>query len=776
MSDANGAWPYLPGRELLDRLYDLLPAHLRAEDARAGQVIRALTRIATETFDVIRADIERRYDNLFIETCDPWVVPYLAALVGFTALPASQARSAESLDTPRGRRRLGLIQPRAEAANTVSFRRRKGTLAVLEELARAVTGWPARVVEARALAGHLLHSASPVPERSRLADVRRSDALERGPGPFSTLARLAETRSATHRRPVGSVGDLTLHVWTARVHRANRAPALRLGEAPDRGACRPDEARYVYALDPLGARTPPLHRPNAATDPTRLAEEAELPVPIRPGLFQRHPARDYGPRRSLAIWERREGQRSPTLVPAERLVLADLDPAPPPGLPAGSIALDLNRGRIAVVESRPPDGQYRPAPPEFWATYHYAAPGDLGGGDYPRDPSGPADAVLAVVRSLDDEDPDETQVMPAVGPAEPAPSESPNEPRPPSRIESLDAALNWWLDDVDPQIRRVRPLVVEFRDDGRYGWSRPLALLPGERVTIRAARGRRPTIQPAVDLEFIGHCHPAGQPGGSLTLDGLGFGAAPLVLRGALESVAIRHCTLAPALGMGLDGAPSHPDKTVLLLRGFQADLRIERSIVGAIGVRPPWHDSGVVPTGRQPPRFVILDSILDNARGPCPALGGQGCIVAFARLTAARTTVFGSLEVHALERAEDCLFVGRVFVARRTRGQIRFSYLQPDPANATPTLYLCQPVNDMDRSTRTPAVAPRFRSRSYGDPSYALLTRDTPDAIRAGASDEGEMGAFHDDYLALRERNLRARVADFTPVGHVTTLLFHPE
>ena len=35
-------------------------------------------------------------------------------------------------------------------ANTIAFRRRKGTALMLEELARSVTDWPARMVEFKA--------------------------------------------------------------------------------------------------------------------------------------------------------------------------------------------------------------------------------------------------------------------------------------------------------------------------------------------------------------------------------------------------------------------------------------------------------------------------------------------------------------------------------------------------------------------------------------------------------------------------------------------------
>ena len=77
-------------------------------------------------------DLDRLYDDQFIETCAPWVIPYIGDLIGY--------RSSQ-------RRRPAVDDPRAEVAHTIAFRRRKGTVLVLEELARDVTGWGAHAVE-----------------------------------------------------------------------------------------------------------------------------------------------------------------------------------------------------------------------------------------------------------------------------------------------------------------------------------------------------------------------------------------------------------------------------------------------------------------------------------------------------------------------------------------------------------------------------------------------------------------------------------------------------
>jgi hypothetical protein len=69
-----------------DRLYRLLPAAIRTRDAEMGEPLRALLTLVGEQDDALAADIARGYENLFVETCDEWVVPYLADLVGTTAL------------------------------------------------------------------------------------------------------------------------------------------------------------------------------------------------------------------------------------------------------------------------------------------------------------------------------------------------------------------------------------------------------------------------------------------------------------------------------------------------------------------------------------------------------------------------------------------------------------------------------------------------------------------------------------------------------------------
>ena len=115
-----------------EKLYNLLPAVYRMRDADQGGSLRALCEVIAEEIAVLRENLDQLYDDQFIETCADWVAPYIGDLIGYRPIHGVTART---------------ISARAEVANTIAYRRRKGTATVLEQLARDVTGWNARVVE-----------------------------------------------------------------------------------------------------------------------------------------------------------------------------------------------------------------------------------------------------------------------------------------------------------------------------------------------------------------------------------------------------------------------------------------------------------------------------------------------------------------------------------------------------------------------------------------------------------------------------------------------------
>src|SRR5262249_18448409 len=116
----------------IDHFYHLLPAFYRLRDAEQGYPLQALLRIMTEQANVLEENIAQLYDNWFIETCDDWVVPYLGELIGYRQV--HDAGEPSTLSTVQDQTRNKILIPRREVANIIRFRRRKGTLALLEEL------------------------------------------------------------------------------------------------------------------------------------------------------------------------------------------------------------------------------------------------------------------------------------------------------------------------------------------------------------------------------------------------------------------------------------------------------------------------------------------------------------------------------------------------------------------------------------------------------------------------------------------------------------------
>jgi hypothetical protein len=201
-----------------ERLYNLLPAIYKIRDIERGdEALRALMAVMQSEFDRLEADIDGLYNDWFIETCAEWVVPYIGDLLG--------VRNLHSVDG------AGIFSQRAYVANTLRYRRRKGTAPVLEQLAHDVTGWPARAVEffeRLITTQHLnhvrLHSVSTV-------DLRNANRLELLGSPFEHAAHTAEVRRIASSRGKYNIPNIGLFLWRLQpyfVMQSTPRPAIHL--------------------------------------------------------------------------------------------------------------------------------------------------------------------------------------------------------------------------------------------------------------------------------------------------------------------------------------------------------------------------------------------------------------------------------------------------------------------------------------------------------------------------------------------------------------------
>lgn len=706
--------------------------------------LQAFLRVLAEPLAILRADIDRLGRNWFIETCDDWVVPYLAELIGETS-PPPPGPSVAGL--PRRPALIRALAPRSAVANALAHRRRKGTIRALQDLTVDLTGWAARAVEQRGgtLATPDLRRAAAT--RPRRVDFRDLESLDRAGGPFDALSRRLDRRTPG---PLGTgrgraSDDLAVFVWQQLPTRVDRGPAL-FRETMEVGSehCRDPkdpQSRWLhsYTFDTLGRRMPLLTNPLPVFDPTGAAAELEVPAPIRRGELADASTRPllYGPGRSLMVWCEQDGKEGaePELqpVPAEKIVVADLVRTRP-RLANDQVAIDPAHGLLAR-ETGPSE------PPRMRVTYHYGRLADLGGGDYDRRLANAEPGIaFGRVRQVNDFDPDQ-------------------EPLPPGTtffgsIASAVAALRTAKDGG-----RVPAVIVEIDDDSLYAEAWSFDLRKDESLEIRAAVGRRPTVTFAEEADVT-------SSGGSLTLDGLWIGGS-LRLTGRFGCVRLRDVTLVPPP----DG-PSKDDDAALWLTRFGGMLRVARSVLGRIGVSEADRHA-------EPASLVIWDSILDGRprmAGPrehssCGAIASGDCAAAYVALTAERITVLGRVLVHQVDSALDCLFADELVAARAQIGSMSFCYSPAGPSGRfrTPRRFQCLP--DPGRLDGTFAV-PRFVSLRFGDGRYLQPSPDNDPALLHGASDRGELGAYHDLFLALKRERLADSLAEFTPIGHGTRIV----
>lgn len=739
----------------IDRLYELLPAIHHIRDAEQGEPLKALLRVIAEQVNLVEEDIARLYDNWFIETCEDWVVPYIADLVGYRQI--HDAGEPGDIRSEQGRARNKILIPRREVANTIRYRQRKGTLALLELLANDVAGWPARAVEYYKLLGWTQALNHLRPERGQTVDVRNGDAVELLDGPFDELAHTVDVRRIHSRRTQGryNIPSVGLFVWRLKAYSVTQTPAF----------CVEGSSPHGYTFSVLGNDAPIFLKPEPEADSTHIADEFNLPVPIRRRLLEKKKDRLYGGKKSFFIWKGVK-QRGKDIVPEplkEKIVAADLTDWT--YLPRkGTVAVDPVLGRIAFPTQHAPKNG-------VWVSYCYGFSADIGGGEYDRALSQPAKSEFYRIGQG-------------------------------STFDTIGKAIEKWSNDEKPHA------VIEIDDNRVYAEPVYIEFREGhESLQLRAANGRRPVIrllnwqtnQP--DAMVV-----TGSAGSRsrFTLDGLMVTGQRVQVAGDLRKVTVRHSTLVPGWELDNDCEPKRPTEPSMEILSPNVCITIEHSILGSIQVNPipptsneetagedsitdaeavRAHCQGIGPDYRLDPiRLCISDSILDATHPDDEAIGAPGCPVAHAVLTIRRCTVFGRIQVHAIELGENSIFNGQITVARRQYGCLRFCHVSP--GSRTPPRFNCQPdlVEAPARAGLPPGlsaeaidkalaperlrVRPQFNSTRYGTPAYCQLTQTCAEEIKRGADDDSEMGVFHHLFQPQREANLRVRLDEYVPAG----------
>lgn len=756
-----------------DRLYKLLPAIHRLRDGEQGEPLRALLRVIEEELLTIEEDIGGLYENWFIETCEEWVVPYLAALVGV-----------------RGLRDLGSDEYslRAFVANTLAYRRRKGTAPVIEQVARDLTGWPTRVVEFFQLLSTTQYIKHTRLQNLRTPDLRRSGNLERIGGPFQDAAHTAEVRRISLEQGKYNIPNIGIFVWRLRALSLTKVQATEVTVAPP----------GRYRVNPLGRDTTMFNVPQTEQDITHLAEEHNVPAPLR-----RRPLYEELEARRQAIADGVDAEPvwfddSPPFrlwfddveVSFDVLTIANLsgDDATPWQQPPDTrhytgasgafdlpitAAVDPVLGRIALS-----DAALLSPPTRVRVDWAFGAPGRYGGGPYNRTSSvrtglnGRTFHLVAVVRG----DGGTLTADRVVGSLTDA-------------IALWNAALTEWDAASDPTEPRVGVILLQdnstFVEDltgaalielpahrtllllsGQWAGDASTTTLVDEFGAGRlVAQDRRAHLRGSIEV----HGEEVDDPAGELIIDGLLIEGRIHVTEGNLASLRVAHCILPPERPAVV--VKAHPSDA--LRKNASLSVTLDHIVSGPLTFDPDAAQT-----------LSVADSLLaaqvDDGTGTVPpwAIRAPGT-----RLTSQSVTVLGDAWLRELS-GSDNIFTATLTVERSQWGCLRYSYVE-DADSRTPRRYRCQPdlavaerqaeddwetLSSAEQSVESNRVRrrvrPSFTSTDFNDPGFGQLGPDIAAEIKAGSEDSSEMGYLCGLKDPLREANLRSALDTYLRFG----------
>lgn len=608
---------------------DWLPPTLREGPGGSSDPERLLDLLLAavdEQVALLARDIDQVYDDLFIESCADWAVPYIGSLLG---LPADATR--------------------LEVANTIALRRRKGTPAALEDFAEVVSAWTARVTDGWQITActHVLDH----PQSPRATVFRFGDAAQARVGtPFDRSQRVA----SPERGIVPHGVQVAIWPWTVHTHIATEV-------APTAEADR-------FALHPLGVECPLFLRPrpleiSRTPGQGRTSDESDAPVRATyrviealasPGqitigtnwqIAATHAVADADPLAvppllRLSAIDAGTGNRVD--VPWAQLRFGSLPtggPAPQPPA-ADQVVVDVHRGLIEVGADW--GGPVR-------ATWHRAVSGEIGA----LPGTGVADDGARVVVTVN---PD----------AVAGPTVRPTLTQAINAAESLSAGL----DPADSLPGRPDVEIRLMTSDRLASPNAPvLAFAPTlPRWRIVAPALLTPTIAGNLNVALDGGC---------IELEGFQI-TGDITIGADVTGIALKNVTMDPTAPSTLRVVPAAWGVEVAIDRCLtgpvRAELgarpiRISHTIVDGVG-------AALVACGAPPP--------LPPAT---PAVGPTGAFPPMIQATG--VTFHGPVEADSVD-ATDCLFAHGLFVTQTQAGCLRFSYIGDSPDEDLPVTHQC--------------------------------------------------------------------------------------
>ena len=680
-----------------ETLYNLLPAIYRIRDLEQGEPLKALVSVVAEQIAVLEENLNQLYDDQFIETCAGWAVPYIGDLIGAQGL-YELTRSTFS--------------QRAQVANTINYRKRKGTASVLEQMAGDVTGWDARAVEFfRLLITNQNLNHLRLGNLATL-DMRQWEPLERLGKAFESSAHTADVRNPesldgnTGRYNIPHIG---IFLW--------RLKGYSMTDSLSMPIFNNDYRRYMFS--PLGNNTQLYSKSRDRQEGVAAPriQPGDVAMPISRAVLDTYKSLYYGDGMSLALLV----DKNP--VADGDITICDLSDSPGGwgNPPDDKYSVDPVLGRLVLPKNLSSGNPPGPTT-VVKVSYHYGFSMDMGSGEYERSKSFEPFTGSNNIKSV------------------------------PSSYATVEDALNALNGSG----------VVEIGESGngslRLVDTPGINVAAGVEIEIRSRDLTRATLAINDEVKITG-----GGKGSILILNGLlitGGKSNTLRVNGNLDQLILRHCTLVPGLGLNIDGSPVKKDATSLIVETAGTTVTIDSCITGALRIA----SNGLA-------RVNITNSIVDAGTEISVAYAGlDGASAGGGMASVDKCTFIGKVHAQTMNEVSDCIFASDlagidlwkepVIAERRQEGCVRFSYI---PFNSlVPRRYQCRPAS-IEESV---GMRPEFTSIRFGDPGYCQLSRRCPPEISQGADDQSEMGAFHDLFQPWRQTNLRVCLEEYMRFG----------
>ncbi|WP_047487170.1 hypothetical protein [Terriglobus sp. TAA 43] len=702
----------LTGQDLMR----LLPAIYGVRDAAAGGPLEALLEVLGEQAEIVQDNILQLYEDQFIETSSTWAVPYIGDLIGYLPIRAVDGAS---------------YSPRAEVANTIGYRRRKGTAIALEQVCSDVSARQVHLSERFQTTLTLQSMRCVTPSQPAFALVRQQKLMEQVSGPFDGVSHRADVRRiaprirsvadpdiaavdiALHGPGQFNLPDIALHIWRYRSFLVDKSPALQVGER-----------RYTFDLAGLDV---PLFTVSALRTPfDHITARMDVPEPISLYEIRTDTEDFYGATKSLFVWI--DG----VAVAARDIAwthLSGKEDAWCCGV-AHKVSIDVQCGRIALAEEW---GN----PAEVIVRYAYGFAAEVGGGSYDRSlnltDDSAAGTFVAVVGS-----PITPTLEDAIAVWNTQPSGTTGS------IVILDYVRIDCADTLEIHIAAGNALTILSATEH---------VAAGLNSGYTAAQSQA-TI--AAEIAVIGDASTSDGTSGRLALNGLRI-LGSIDVSGEAIAMSVEHCTLLPNAMQLRAGGTEGPRDPSITVHSEGTSLTMQSTLAGPLAVV----DSATV---------MLCEVLLDAGSPCCIAYAGEVPSQQGGDLQIENSTVIGKVRARTMPLASNSIFRSRlarndswaaaVWAGRTQTGCVRFCSLPF--ASITPRRYKCLPTSAANEG----ALAPMFASLRYGHPAYGLLSTWTPLAIWHGADDGGQIGVMHGIQETEAVQNTQLRIPEYLPAG----------